>query len=94
LGPPDGVEAAAPVVKEHQVFENTRGRCGGASYARLLVTPFIEVVGFAEGFEICSISEEVEANVRDVFFEEWKLRIWIPNIGGDTKGILIAVRQA
>jgi hypothetical protein len=93
LGPPNVVEATATVVKEHQVFKHTRGRCGGASDAWLLVAPLVEVVGLAESFEIGPIPEKVKANVRHIFFKEWQLRIWIPNIGGNAKGILIAVCQ-
>merc|ERR1719272_2859528 len=88
------IEPTAPVVKEHQVFKDARGRCGGASCTWLLVAPLVEVVSLAERLEIGAVTVEVEANVRDIFLKERELGVWISHVSGNTKRILVAIRQA
>jgi hypothetical protein len=88
------VETATTVIEEHQVIENASSRRCGRSRTWFLVAPLIDIVCFAMCLEIRTVSIEIVANVSDVFFKEWQLRVGIPHICSNTQGILVAIGQA
>jgi hypothetical protein len=93
LGPTNMVEAATTIVKEHQVFKDARGCCSGASDTWLFVAPLVDIVRLTMGGKVVAVPIKVEANVRDVFFQERELWIWIPDICSDAKWVFVAIRQ-
>jgi hypothetical protein len=88
------VKTATTIVQEHQVVKDACGGCGRTSNAGLFVASFVYVVGFAKRFKISAITVKIEANVCDIFFEEWHHRIWVSNVSRNTKRILVTIRQA
>ena len=63
------IEAAATIVQENQVLEYTGCGCRRSTSARLLIAPFIVVIGLAECIEICAIAKEVGAVISHIFLE-------------------------
>jgi hypothetical protein len=86
------IETTTSVIEEHQIIKDARCRGGRASNTRLFIASFIYVIGFAERLEIRSITIKIEANVCDVFFEEWHHRIWVSNVSRNTKRMFVAIR--